>query len=89
MIQVFVPPPQPSRKAKELGAAIAHLVLEYQNREGKLNATELRMAQQLAAAQIRKESRGQGGGSNTVVILSIVLGLILLAGVLVLSFALR
>ncbi len=89
MIQVFVPPPQPSRKAKELGAAIAHLVLEYQNREGKMNATELRMAQQVAATQIRKANRGQGGSPPVAIIIAVALGLVLLAVVLVLSFALR
>ena len=89
MSVIYVPPPQPSRKAKELGAAIAHLTLEYQSREGKLSGGEMRMAMQIAQAELRKQQRG--GGDNRLLIISLVIGLALLvlAGILVFGFTLR
>lgn len=83
MAYVFVPPPQPSRKAKELGAAIANLILEYQKHEGIVNGTDLRMAQQVATSQVRKANRGQGGSPNAAVVIALVGGLVLALGVLV------
>ncbi len=89
MTVVFVPPPQPSRKAKELGAAIAHLAIEYQSREGKMNGMELRMAIQIAQTELRKRQKGAGDKRPFVIIMAIALALVLLAGVLVLSYSLR
>jgi len=87
MTHVFVAPPQPSRKAKELSKAVAQLIVEYQEREGSMSRSEIQMARGLARQELAKR---QGGGSTPVgVMLAIILGILLVGIALALTFALR
>lgn len=87
MAYVFVPPPQPSRKAKELAGAIAQLVMEYQSREGKLSRAEVQMAMNLARQELAK--RQSGGGAPAPVVIALIVSLLLLGIALALFFSLR
>ena len=85
MIVPLVPvivPPEPSPRAKDLGARIAELIRIYREKSPDIGMTEVRQAMTVARELVRKEVRG--GGIAPAFFIGLVVSLLL--GAALLSF---
>jgi hypothetical protein len=85
MIVPVVPvivPPEPSPRAKDLGAKIAELIRIYCEKSPDIDMTEVRQAMTVAQGLVRKEVRG--GGVTTAFTIGLLVSLLL--GAAALSF---
>ena len=78
---MFVPPPPPTARARELGQRIAQLVRDYRAESRSMSGIEVRQAFLVARSELGRE-----GGGNPQLIIGVVIGLIALLGLAVLLF---
>jgi hypothetical protein len=81
---VYVPtPPPPSRRSKELAAAIVRLAGEYQAREGRLKPLEIQTALRLAGRELLSRAGGGLSRRQRLLLMLLILGIALTLGLLI------